>query len=751
VPRTPQSRRVSAPAAVIIALSAFLLFSVEPLVGKLALPVFGGTPGVWATCLFFFQAVLLAGYGYAHLSAKHLGPRSGPIVHMVVAVVAAGALWLTSGLRYGDLLVTGLPDMFAVLLILFATVGASTFVLTATTPLLSSWVVAVGRGGPAYDPYRLYALSNAGSFCALAAYPLLIEPHLGLAVQRAMFTVLFGVLVLGIISVGVVVVRQAGSIADGSVRIRAAQPLGDASVTTRRRLRWMLWAAVPAGLLSAITNFIATDLISAPLLWVGPLAIYLLTFVVAFSGAGRRVVPLALRLAPVAATLLWVPLGSAGGWPIGLLIVLEFAAFAVVAVALHGRLAIDRPAPSALTGFYLVTALGGVLASAFVALLAPLVFPDVWEYPILVGAAFVALAVGAPVTSIARTRRRPNFAPLLAGARSRLAPYLVVAIAVALVIGPGSDAMAVIGRWLSVGGLVLLVGGPPRFRAVMSVLVLVLVTVVLPRPSILLERSFFGVTSVTRPAPGDTTYIYNGTTLHGFQVSGQASRLPVSYYARSGPLGDVFALLDARTKVQGRAIGVIGLGSGVMSTYALPGETMTFYEIDPLVARVASDPAYFTYLSDSPIRPTITIGDARLSIEHLGVPTYDLLVLDAFSSDAVPAHLLTVEALAADVRVLRPGGILAFHLSNRYYDLPPAVAAGLARLGIDARLRTFIPTQDQATDEHAAISVWLMASTDPSALAALPPSWQPVDHHAIAPLTDDYTDILRLLRANLLF
>ena len=602
--------------AATIALSAFLLFTVEPLVGRLTLPTFGGTPSVWATVLFFFQSVLLVGYAYGHLSATCLGPRRGAIVHVILALLAVAALSLAPA-RIGELRDVGMPAVVNLVWILILTIGAPALLITATTPLLSSWFAAIrsADGQPA-DPYWLYALSNAGSFAALLAYPFLIEPSLGL-----------GRPAVGLGSRGrgprrlsrrlCRLVRQRVRPAEESAAASAPAPVAASATRTGsigwgRRARWLLLAAVPSGLLSAVTNFITTDLISAPLLWVVPLAIYLLTFVIAFSERGRRIVPGAEWLAPAAVTLLWVPFGSAAGWPIGPLLLVEFAGLAIVATTLHGRLAADRPAPENLTEFYLVMSAGGVLASSLVAVVAPTLFKGIWEYPLLLILALGAMAlVGGPAAAVAPgpgPRRRFDLSPFFAGAPARLAPYVVVAGLLGLgLVASGSLGLEAGVRWLLVGGLILLVGGQPRFLFVSTALVLALAVFVLSPAAVFQDRSFFGVTQVLRPADQPLTILMNGTTVHGIQSSDPAARrIPGSYYAPHGPLGEVFGLARTRPGAEvGRTIGVVGLGSGTVAAWARPGDALTFYEIDPLVIRVASDPAYFTWLSDAAVRPEI--------------------------------------------------------------------------------------------------------------------------------------------------
>src|SRR5688572_1153042 len=423
------------PFALPIGLSAFLLFSVQPLVGRLVLPVFGGTPAVWATVLFFFQGVLLVGYLYGHLSVTRLGPW-GPPLHLAVATLAVVAL-LIAPARLAEVRVESVPPVLDLIRILFVIIGLPALVLTTTTPLVSGWFEAAREREVIGDPYWLYALSNGGSLLALIAYPLLIEPRLGLAAQRGVWAVGYALLVVLLVvaaSRAIPALRaRIATAATDAARARAVIAIGTAAGATavetaapvdwRRRGRWLLLAAVPSGLLSAVTMFISTDLVSAPLLWVAPLSIYLVTFIIAFSPRGQRWIGRAVLGAPAMITLLWIPYGSAGGWPVLAVLTMELVAFGIVATALHGRLAQDRPDASRLTEFYLIISLGGALASAFVALVAPTVFPGVWELPILLVGALIGLALVAPKVPPRAHGRGLDFSPFFGGARGRLLPY----------------------------------------------------------------------------------------------------------------------------------------------------------------------------------------------------------------------------------------------------------------------------------------------------------------------------------------
>jgi hypothetical protein len=732
------------PFALPIGLSAFLLFSVEPLIGRSVLPVFGGTPAVWATVLFFFQAVLLAGYVYGHVSVTRFGSW-GPVVHVALAIAAVAAL-VVAPTRIGDLRDEAVAPVVDLVRILVVVIGLPAFVLTTTTPLLSGWFdVGHGRERSAGDAYWLYALSNAGSLLALIAYPIVIEPRLPLGTQRGLWTVAYVALVaLLAVAAGRATpgIRDAVTAAAERMASPSATDVAATGDVWRRRGRWFLLAAVPSGLLSAVTTFIATDLLSAPLLWVAPLAIYLISFIVAFSPRGGRWIDRAALVAPAMVTVLWVPYGSAGGWPPLLVLPMELVAVGIVAIALHGRLAQDRPDPSRLTEFYLTLSLGGATASAFVALVAPAVFPGVWELPILLVGALCALALVTRWSMPARRHGpRLDFSPFFAGARGRVVPYLAAALLLSVgLAATGALATEAGIRWLLVGGLILLVGARPWFLAVATAFVLALATFVLQPPALFRDRSFFGVTQVLTSPDGQLRLLMNGTTVHGSQALDLAWRQqPLGYYSRSGPVSDLFA-----AAVRPSSVGVAGLGAGAIAAYATPGTSMTFFEIDPLVISVASDPRYFLYLSTAAVRPTVVEGDARLSLAGERRGAFDLLIMDAFSSDSVPLHLLTEEAIRAQVAVLTDAGVLAFHISNRYYDLAPPIAAAANDLGLTIIGKSHTPGAVREPGETP--SRWLAASRDPATIAHLTAAgWAPVraaDH----PFTDDYADLLRYLR-----
>jgi SAM-dependent methyltransferase len=722
-------------------LSAFLLFSLELLAGRLVLPVFGGSPAVWTTSLCFFTAVLFVGYLYAHLLVGRLPAARAAAVHLVVALLAVAATVLAPS-DVGALRNPALPEALNVLLALAIIAGGPAFLLATTTPLLSDWYA--GRGG---NPWWLYATSNGASFLALLAYPFVVEPTIPLSAQRLHFA--GGLVLMTTILAGVAAGTRRSRAAAGAEAATAAVPADRlVSLTSRRQALWLVAALVPAGLLSATTNYLQTDLISAPLIWVGPLAIYLASFVVAFSNRGRRWVRVADRLVPAAATLLWVPFVLPGVWPVLPLLAVELGALFVLAVAIHGHLAYDLPDERHLTRFYLVLAAGGMLAAAFVALVAPLVFSTVLEYPLLIvaGVGVLALLPGTPAgVAPAMARARAPFG-LLRGLLARIAPYAAIAAVLLLLIAreDGGGARNVFGYFLL--GLIAVMGAvSPRTFAGLTTVVLAIAVVASTGSPLLRVRTFFGVIEVRER---DSAHLeISGTTLHGVQFQDARRDTPTTYYVRDGSVGQIFSDLDGR--LPGARIGVVGLGVGTIASYARPTDAVTFYEIDQAVVDIARDPASFTFLADAPAPPRIVVGDARLSILDEPAGAFDILILDAFSSDSVPAHLLTREAVASYQRVLAPGGLLVFHLSNRYYDLPPAVGATVAAQGLDAAWRFYQPTADLMTRLDASPSVWLVAGSRDRVARYTAQGWTSPRPGPV--LTDDYSDLLRTLRTNGLF
>ncbi len=709
-----------------IGLSAFLLFTLELLAGRLVLPAFGGAPSVWTTALCFFTAVVFIGYLYAHLVITRLSARTGAITHVAVTALALAATLAApahiAGLRMADM-----PEALNVIVVLALIAGAPAFLLSTTSPLLSAWYAQDGR-----DPWWLYAVSNGASLVGLLAYPVLIEPLVGLSSQRLTFSLLIAA------AAACVIVVAAGRLQGGATPGPGAPAPG--RLPRKRQAVWLLAAFAPAGLLSATTTHLATDHVSAPLLWVGPLAIYLGSFIVAFSERGRRVLPAVERLLPAAATLMWLPYIARIDWPAFVLIPLVLVSYAVVAVAIHGRLALDRPGEEHLTRFYLVLSAGGVLATGFVALAAPLVFSDVYEYPLLLLAGLVAIGfLPAPPH-----RERTGPGAVMRGTFGRVAPYLVIGGGLVALVSPRSTESALfLGVVVFIGALAVMTGrGPWSLAAASAVAIVALSLLFVPAP-LLRVRTFFGVTQVNETPDGEALVEVHGTTLHGLQFADGRRSEPTAYFVPSGPLGDVFDDLRSR-EASGADIGIVGLGVGTVLAYSEPCDEVAYFEIDRAVIDIARDERYFTYLADAPAPPRIVLGDGRLTLAEEPPGSFDLLLLDAFSSDSVPVHLLTAEAIESYARTISPGGVIAFQLTNRHFDLAPAVASTAEAAGLEAVAKRYQPTPAERDALEAQASTWLVVGEPEAIEPFLAGGWEKPAPGPV--LTDDYSNILKLLR-----
>jgi SAM-dependent methyltransferase len=715
-------RRVVALFSATMLTSAILLFAVQPMVARFVLPTFGSAPQVWAVALVFFQAALLLGYLYAHLSSSRLGLRRALTLHGVLLVLPA--LTLPLAVPAVDADVSAGNPAWALLSLLAISVGLPFFVVSSTAPLLQRWLVHT-KHPAGRDPYFLYRASNFGSVLGLLSYPLLFEPRLTLDAQGLLWTWGYVLLAVLLVGCGAFVWRSSG----GATRPAAVGP--DDVITARRRLTWLVLAAVPSGLIVAATTVLTTDVAPIPLLWVLPLGLYLVTFMLAFSSGGRarRVYTASVWLMPVAILAVAVVTVAEIRSPLWLILSVHLLAVFTVAMVCHGRLAQDRPSPQRLTTFYLVESTGGVLGGAFAALLAPLIFDSLWEYPL-------ALALAALLWPGVRRAK-----PLGVG---DLAWPVALGVVVYVALTQSGDENLVLIVGVAVCALFAL-RRPARLAAGLAALFIAGTAGLAAEgtPVIERERNFFGVRTVEQSA--DVRSLVHGTTLHGNQLLDPGLPQPTTYYHPASPIAQ---LLTGGPRGLTRRTAVVGLGTGTMAAYSQPGDRWTFYEIDPEIVRVARDPKYFTYLRDAPGATDIVVGDARLSLQDVRDGTFSLIVADAFSSDAIPTHLITREALALYFRKLGPGGVLAFHISNRYIDLEP-VLGNLAR---DAGLGCFYGNVDAPLGvaiTEASASVWVALARDPGDLGEVTESerWR---RCATGPdsrtWTDDYSNIISVLR-----
>lgn len=708
-------------------LSALLLFALQPMFTKMVLPRLGGAQSVWSVAMVFFQAALLTGYLYAHLVAR-AGPGWGALAHL--ALLALAALALPIGIASGF----GTPPQHGLhgwVLALFATsVGLPFVALAASAPLLQSWFAASGHP-QARNPYVLYAASNLGSFTALVAYPLAIEPWLRLGAQGAAWSVGFALLALMAAAAAVVAARGG----EATARVDRGP-----ATTARERLHWTLLAAIPSGLVVGVTAYITTDIASAPLLWVVPLGLYLLTFVAVFRERPWLSHALVARLVPIVVAPLAVSVlgGDKKFWFATIL--LNLVAFVLLALMCHGELYRSRPLPGRLTAFYLWISFGGVVGGVLCGLVAPQVFTGTYEYPILLVAGVMALP-GTFVRGVPAFLRSLLPWGVLVG--------LAAAVALAFDLRVPSQADGVFRT-----GLVVLAGvmlwQRDRRAAFLGVMALALVLSELWQPGqrrIESARSFFGTHGVTETADRQFRQLVHGTTIHGTErvrlpdgspVTGRPE--PLMYYYFGGPLSEAIAAQRARGLAR---VAVVGLGAGSLACHGRDGERWHFFEIDPEVVRIARDPRLFRFLSACGPDMPITLGDARLTLAA-SPQRYDLIVLDAFSSDAIPVHLMTREAFAGYLARLSPRGSIVAHISNRHMELARVVAAvgGTHGLVTWVRQDSAIAPGDATHRANAHVAVLAREAGELAALARAP-GWRRLDPDPrVAPWTDDYANVI---------
>jgi hypothetical protein len=708
--------------AITIFVSSFLLFQVQPMIGKAILPWFGGTPAVWTACMLFFQSALLGGYAYAHWLTERYSPSRQATIHLGVLLVSL--LWLPmapdDSLKPADASWPALRVMW----VLFASVGGPFLAVSSTAPLLQSWF---SRAFPDRSPYRLYALSNVGSLLGLFAYPFFVERTLRLPQQSWMWSA--GYLLFVAICGATAWRLRKSEPASGSAIPDSAADVATAGPARLGGLDTALWLALSAcgsAALLAVTNELCQNVAAVPFLWVLPLGLYLITFILCFDSDGwyRRGL-FALGWLGALGAGLWMALG--GSPPLAAQIALYCGILFVCCMICHGELARLRPEPRRLTRYFFLISTGGALGGVFVSLLAPVLFDRFHEFHVvLFGTGLLLLLI-----------YRRDFWLTLTGAplRRSLIQTATAAAGLAACVGIAYG----VARW---AGLTDGAGTLAR------------------------DRNFYGIVSAQRePARdprGSVVSFTHGNTTHGFQFDLPERRAePTGYYQTGSGVGVALARHPRRLAGEPMRIGLIGLGVGTLATYARPGDTLVFYEIDPHVEHYAR--RYFTFLADATARGAsveVRLGDARILLEReLAAPSgngdaggnaFDILVLDAFSSDAVPAHLLTAECFALYRRHLAPGGVLASHVSNRHLDLVPVVRGSAASAGLQTAQVWHQTPPDSGLPEPLQLhSHWILATADPAffaqpAVAAALTPWEPTD--ALLQWTDDFSSLYQVLR-----
>ena len=716
--------------------SALLLFSVQPLFTKMVLPRLGGSPAVWSVAMVFFQSLLLGGYAYAHYLMQ-VRSRIVPVaVHLVLLTIALLTLPLSIANGWGEPPTSGyafwLLGLFAV------SIGLPFFALAANNPLLQAWFVRTGHpNGP--DPYFLYASSNIGSFLALLSYPVLLEPMFTLRTQNLIWTGLYGVLILLIAGCGVLLLRS-----PANVVVEQSDDADAPAPPWALRARWIFLAAVPSGLLIAVTAHISTDVAAAPLLWVLPLSLYLLTWVLVFQSRPLLPHKWVLMLQPLAIAGVIVLLAVGGEQNLLLTLGGHQLCFFVIAMACHGELARTRPPSKYLTGFYVALSFGGMVGGLFAGLLAPFMFSWIAEYPILLALA----ALCRPPADERLPRWSRWYWPFLA------------ALAVALIAPAWSSGKVftwmddhrvwVIGAVGVLSALLTLGLNANRWKIFATVVVALVLLRACPADDGRVEtvRSFFGVHKIVVTPNGQYHVLMHGTTIHGAEKFRNDDGSPVTgrpeaitYYHKDGGIGQAISAIRERKGGPIR-VAVIGLGSGTLTCASEPGEDWKFFEIDQSMVDTARDPKYFTFIQNCEPDLKPVIGDARLTFAKEPDGIYDLIIVDAYSSDAIPIHLATEEAMEIYKQKLAPQGAVVMHVSNRHLELA-SVVVGIA----DANdLKSWVYSEDSGRDNEYIFSTSVVVSAreeaDVGALASSD-KWaltEAEDNQRV--WTDDYSNVL---------
>jgi len=788
--------------AIAIFVSSALLFLIQPMFAKMVLPFLGGTPAVWNTCMVFFQAALLGGYAYAHAAPAWLGVRRQAALHMGLLLLPF--LSLPIAIAHDWTPPTGTNPIPSLLLLLTVSVGLPFFVVSTGGPLLQRWFVATGHAA-GRDPYFLYSASNLGSMLALLSYPVLLEPTFPVATQRWWWSLGYGALVI-IMFVCALMVWRAPKESAAAPHPRPLSPeyLGEGrTIAAARqnarphallRLRWIALAFVPSSLMLSVTTYLTTDIAAIPLLWVIPLALYLLSFILVFARTPLLPHWAMARWLPLAVLLIALVMLCQATEPIWLLLPVHVVASFIIAMVCHGELARLRPDPEYLTEYYLWLSVGGVLGGLFNALIAPLIFSGLVEYPlVLVAACFLRPAEEVEEEEGAKTPKsssqprkgkaqtapaqkhvaEPSSTPrsglggMVLGFFPALLPALLCVVLMLVFWSQGWN-KGLTGGWesrLSVGltfGLpailcYTLLHRPLLFATSIGGLFIVgLLNQGVYGQTVYRERSFFGVHRVCVSAEGTQYQLVHGNTFHGLQYRDpERAREPLLYYYRTGPVGQLFSTFSgAAAKSE---VAVIGLGAGSLAAYGEPGQHFTYYEIDPSVLRIARDSGYFTFLRDSKAQVSVELGDARLTLKNAPDHHYGILVVDAFSSDAIPLHLLTREALAlyksklVEKSELVEGGVLAFNISNRYLDLKPV----LGDLAHDAGLQCWsgedLELDEAEKNQGKAPSQWMVMAAREADLNGLArrPGWKLVAPRRNANVwRDDFSNIFSVFKWN---
>ncbi len=722
-------------------ISASIMFVLQPMFGKILLPLLGGSPAVWNTCMVFYQTILFLGYLYAHLISTRQNNQRQILIHGVIILISFLALPLA--LPENTVPPTDSDPTFWLIGILTLSIGLPFFVVSTTSPLLQKWFANIGHH-TSHDPYYLYAASNIGSLLALLSYPFLIEPNIGLDNQKTYWAIAYVILCVLVLACAFALWK----IHAAKDETTPTPDIADEPLTTSTKLYWLALAFVPSSLLLGLTNFISTDIASVPLLWIIPLTLYLLSFIIVFSKFGDKVHGLMVKLQPmVLLPFIAYSFINPAILPYWVDLALHLSAFFLAVMVCHGELAKHRPHTQYLTDFYLIMSFAGMLGGMFNTFVAPFVFNAVYEYPIMIIAALLL---------------RPR---LIKSQRPWQQQVMFDSIFPAIVLITGLIIYASVDQlpqYLDPIGaaLILMTGLIYSFREQPSSLALFTAILIfftiglhgLLSNVLFQERTFFGVISVRESKllneqgqPEKFHEFYHGTTKHGAQrLPAHLRTTPLTYFSRPGPIGQFFSEYDKQNDHWN--IAVVGLGAGTLSCYAKKSQQWKFYELDPDIVDVAQNPKYFTYLQQCGKNHVMKVGDARLSIIEEPDHSLDLLIIDAFSSDSIPTHLLTQEAFKLYFTKVKQDGLLAFHITNRHLALKKVISDHAKTMKFASLIQEFKPKTDIplviATD-------WVVMAKNESTLLPLKQSrlgnWQQMPlYFGMKSWTDDFTNIVSI-------
>lgn len=719
--------------------SASLMFVLQPMFGKALLPLLGGSASVWNTCMVFYQSVLFVGYLYAHLLSTRFAYRTHLLLH--VSLLLLSLYFLPVSIPEDSRPPAADNPNIWLLTTLLTSIGLPFFILSSNSPLLQKCFSRLGHQA-SQDPYFLSIASNTGSLIALLSYPFLVEPSIGISTQQKWWSI--GFLLLTVLIMLCLSMLKAEHFQPQRATLSRLELAAKPSL--KLQLKWLLLAFVPSSLLLGTTNFISIDIATVPLLWVIPLALYLLSFILVFSHYAASLHKKILLLQPwVVAPFLLYYFSSQKLLVFSVELLLHLVVFFISIMICHGELAKKRPATAYLTQYYLIMSFGGMLGGIFNSFIAPVLFNSIYEYPLMIVAALMLN----PIQKRTRLYLKAHFARIIFAVYI----YIFATVFASNVLAINHTLLIALAALALTALICTMVKKNAVYVPLMGLLVISCTAPEKQQGDQLLHqsRNFYGVLTVKQMTQVDSEQthsryheLYSGSTKHGLQIQHDVSKqcTPNGYYSPRGPLGSIFSNFDTRNADW--QVGVVGLGAGEMAGYAKKSQHWTFFELDPAVVELAKNPAYFTYLSDCMSGYEVQIGDARITLEQQS-QRYNMLVIDAFTSDSIPAHLLTREAIALYFSKLQPDGLLVLHISNRYLNLQKVLADHAEKLGLALLLQEYRPTQNIPFVYR---SDWAIIARDEAVLAPLLRENTASGWHKAAPdmatvaWSDDFTSIM---------